>query len=150
MKSLLLICALSPACLLASEPYELEIPSLEDQFIVAQQSVIDDLIKELEENDAFAGKLTEVFIMKKRFVVDRTAEAPKAPTGNAPRAPRVGSILNDLGVKASGQVRIRVTHKTFDSDSGKVTAEDIWEIDFGGAWQAQDSSMVDVVGKLHK
>ena len=154
MKISIAILALSTtACLYAADDYQLETPIGEAELIANEEQqgideTLKELIKELETNDMFAGKLSQVTFRRKVYTVNRQNEALKIPTGNAPRAPRIGLLLNDLGLKADGHISIRVTRREF-TDDGKLKTEDVWEVSFGGAWEAQ-TGMADAMGKQHK
>ncbi len=121
--------------------------TLQEQYEYQTQT-FEKIMTELRTNEVFAGRMTEVKFRGAQYAIDRTMEAvAKKVPGTPPRAPGLGTLLNDLGVTARGQIRIKVIQREFEN--GKIKNEEIWEIDVGGMWEAE-TGMTDAAGKSHK
>lgn len=147
MKSYVLLAALVSTAAVAQEPYELDIPSLEDQAKQAEEIKFEAVVNEIRTAPYFAGTYSKLQFRGQQIVVDRRGETPIRTPGNPPpRLETLGSLLGGLSVDARGSVHIEVKRE-FNAD-GTLKSES-WSIDVGGQWQAE-SGMNEATGKQHK
>jgi len=133
---------------IAKEPWELDIPSLDDQINAALADKRDAVLEEVRTNDYFAGTLFKFTDHQgQEFIIDRLAQTPKRTPGNPPpRLETLGSLLGGLSTEARGRVRVEVKRQFYQD--GTLKSED-WIIDMGGSWQAE-TGMGEANDKAHK
>lgn len=129
-----------PQAMLAGEPYELEIPSLSDQYDQAQKEILDQTAEVLRTDPYMAGSIYTLYHKGEVYrVVDRRGEVAK-PVGSAGLS-RMSLFINGLSAEARAQLRIQVK---FNADGSEE-----WNVAFDANWQAQ-TGMNDAMGKAHK
>lgn len=147
MKYFVFAVALLASTAWAGEPWELEIPSLEEQVEQAQLAQLDQVVEIARTDPEYAGMLFEVKYKGQLYkAVDRRGEPQRSP-GNPPaRNDRMLSFLNGLSAEARAQVQVQV-NITYNKDG--TVANENWVLSFNANWQAQ-SGMNDAHGKNHK
>lgn len=148
MKSLALSLFLTMPPLMAAEPWELTFPSLEEQWEKAQLEKLDEIVREAEVNPDYAGTLFQVKWKGELYkAVDRRAEPPRKPAGQAPgRSAALAALVNGLSTEARAQVQLQLK-VTYNRD-GTIASED-WTLNFAADWQAQ-TGMGEANDKAHK
>ena len=136
---------LSGTSAMAKEPWELDIPSLEEQIKQAKENEFYDNVEFLRNDPRGAG---EKFIMHSpsgtEIVIDRRLE--RRTPGNPPPRMAVSDLLGNVSAETRGSMRIYV-RENFDAN-GVLTSRE-WQIDFGGSWQVQ-SGFTETNDKMHK
>lgn len=129
----------------AAEPWELQIPSLQDQYDSVQKEKLDEMVDIAETDEYFAGRIFTVKWKDEIYkVVDRRAE-PRRPVTTPPPRDRFMELTQSLGSQAQGKLRLEV--KIDRKADGSETETWIFEIDAG--WKAE-SDMKESMGKYHK
>lgn len=138
---------LSPSAM-AKEPWELDIPSLEEQWEKAQLEKLDEIVREAEGDPDYAGTVFQVNWKGELYkAVDRRAEPARKPPGQTPaRSAALAALINGLSSDARSQVQVQLK-VTYNKD-GTIASED-WTLNFAASWQAQ-TGMGEANDKSHK
>lgn len=132
----------------------MDFETAQDDLVTAKYNLATDkfnqVLEELRTHEMFAGRVSEISFRGQNYVIDRSNEAVVYKPGlTKPSKPSLlGTLLDDLSTRTSGQIHIKVTQEVFNKD-GVIQSRDIWEIDAGGMWEAQ-TGMGDAAGKSHK
>lgn len=129
-----------------AEPWDLDIPSLEEQNRAAEAASFQDMLTSIQTSPDFAGTYSALSFRGQRYVVDRRAEPVSKKPGASPASVKISAFVNSLSAEARGSVHISVSY-TYNTD-GSIKSEN-WAIDFQGSWQSQ-AGMDDSMGKSHK
>lgn len=119
-----------------------------------QTKLFEEIMHELRTHDFFGGRFIEVPFRGKVHVIDRTSEQLWYKKQANPPRPNLATLSGLIG-KGNGKggaglnLRIKVTYRDYDQQSGKLVHEEIWEIDSGAFLEAQ-LSMDEAKSKQHK
>lgn len=145
MKKIVIAALLMSGSAMAKEDWEIELPSLSEQYEQAQKGLLDQMVKEAETDPYFAGTMFTVNWKDDVYkIVDRRSE-PRRPGTTPPPRDRFVELTQSLGAGAHGKLRLEV--KIDRRADGSETETWIFEVDAG--WQAQES-MKESMGKYHR
>lgn len=145
MKKILTLASLAlsvPA--MAQAPYELQIPSLQDQVAEAEKIKADEVVRLAQTDPGFAGTLFIVKLGNQEYAkVDRRNE-PRAPA-TPPPVDKFVQLAQGFSTGATGNVHFELKIKKNADGSEEQT----WVFDMKAGWQAEES-MSEAMGKQHR
>lgn len=142
------LCSAFSVPAMAKEPWELDFPSLEEQWEAAQLNKLDEIVSDAAVDPNYAGTVFQVNWKGEVYkTLDRRAEPTRKAPGQTPaRSAAMAALINGLSSDARSQVQIQLK-VTYNKD-GSIASED-WTLNFAASWQAS-TGMGEANDKSHK